>query len=245
MRFYSILILLILSSMTNIYSQTSSAKMICKNEAVPNGYVISGETISPECSGRAWIIRKRGQQATIDPNRLPTIAPSENGNKIISKDKGLRPDWVRYSTASGKYSISLPGAPHERTIDVPCRNQQVTLYTIMWTDNEVAYTALYGDLPVSIDDTNLVRLGFDLGRNKLLSKPGTHLISEKDFFYQKKYPARELTFQTMEGTIKLYAIVVRDRLYEVLIMSRTDSSKLDDADAKEVWKSFKIGPQGS
>ena len=61
----SLLPLLCLLS-TATYAQSSST-VLCKDLPVPEGFVISGETISDSCNGSAWIIkRKRGAPPTLD-----------------------------------------------------------------------------------------------------------------------------------------------------------------------------------
>ena len=49
------------------------SQVVCKGSAVPDGYVISGETVSDSCPGGAWIIRKkRRPQNSLDSFALNT-----------------------------------------------------------------------------------------------------------------------------------------------------------------------------
>jgi hypothetical protein len=52
----------------------NSSRVLCKGSPVPEGFVVSGETLSSSCNGTAWIIkRKPGAPSAL--NRFNSVAP--------------------------------------------------------------------------------------------------------------------------------------------------------------------------
>jgi hypothetical protein len=74
---------LLLVLTTTLYAQDS--QVICKDSAVPQGFVISGEAVSESCGGTGWLIkRRRGFSPGLDrfsvaaSNSLSEAAPNES-----------------------------------------------------------------------------------------------------------------------------------------------------------------------
>jgi hypothetical protein len=75
--------LLLLFLCTTTWAQNPN-RVVCKNSPVPEGFVISGETLSDSCHGSAWVIkRKTGAPPALDrfnsvaPERLSLAEPNE------------------------------------------------------------------------------------------------------------------------------------------------------------------------
>src|ERR1044072_1051728 len=60
------------------------ATVLCKGEPVPEGFVISGETLSDKCNGTAWIIKPRPGARPGSLDRFTTAL--ENDGEVTPKE---------------------------------------------------------------------------------------------------------------------------------------------------------------
>jgi hypothetical protein len=70
-----------------VISAQDRTQAVCKGSPVPDGFVISGETISSSCSGTAWIIKPRPGARGTTERQPPAIVSSSTG----SNEKEIAP----------------------------------------------------------------------------------------------------------------------------------------------------------
>lgn len=139
-----------------IFAQSRSS-VICKDQPVPEGYMISGETISTACTGTAWVIKPkpaarpagldRFTVAAANDDREPveTIAPGQcdqfaqtvrstyNFNPALMND-----DQVK--AQSGKLDVFWNQVRQSRTTLMPC------LRKALKEDNSGSFFAIDGSM---------------------------------------------------------------------------------------------------
>lgn len=55
---------------------TRGSFTVCKGHVIPDGYMISGETVLKQCPNHAWIIRSRGQRPPSLIDQLSMLSAS-------------------------------------------------------------------------------------------------------------------------------------------------------------------------
>jgi hypothetical protein len=133
----SILCVLCLAASVAVFGQTNST-VLCKDQPIPEGFTVSGETVSASCKGStAWVIKpKRGARgaeldrftvATANDSREPveTIAPGQcdQFEQTIRNTYNFNPALMasgQMQTQSGKLDVFWTQVRQSRTTLLPC-----------------------------------------------------------------------------------------------------------------------------
>ena len=137
------LLLLFLSSM--LLAQDRN-RVVCKGSPVPEGFVISGETLSDSCNGTAWIIkRKAGPPPSIDgfnsvapenvsmaePNETIAAGQCDSFQQTIKNTYNFNPAQMNdaeIKVQSGKLDLFWDKVRQSRANLVPCLRKALKEY---------------------------------------------------------------------------------------------------------------------
>jgi len=132
--------------------------------------------------------------------------------------------------------ILFPAKPKEITTK---GNKQFVLERM---EGKVALLLQANELPAKVDitDAMAVKQIADAGRTALVKAfKGAKLVSEKDFKFDKKYPARDIDVEVPAfGVYRVRFIVTPTHFYQVTVLGPKDYQ--DGEEAKKFMNSFKL-----
>ncbi len=145
MKVFKTLLFLLLLSITSLAQDRN--RVVCKGSPVPEGYIVSGETLSDSCNGTAWIIkRKAGAAPSLDsfnsvaPEKVSlaepneTIAPGQcdSFQQTIKTTYNFNPalmNEAEVKVQSGKLDLFWDKVRQSRATLLPCLRQALKEYT--------------------------------------------------------------------------------------------------------------------
>lgn len=119
-------------------SAQNSASVLCKSQPIPEGFVISGETLSDSCNGTAWVIKPRpgsrpagldrfnavaANAAIAEPNESIAPGQCDEFQQTIRATYNFNPaqmNSAQISAQSGKLDIFWNQVRQRRATLVPC-----------------------------------------------------------------------------------------------------------------------------
>lgn len=147
-----------------------------------------------------------------------------------------------FVSLEGRFSIALPQGIHSfrpLAVDSPAGKMRGDAY--LWTMKEGDYTASYVDAPQPMEDADSSARIFANIRNGstnwAASKNGK-IISDRLMEFDK-HPALEMKLEFPEGLLWQRFYVVSKRLYQVVLLLKTDQRTYEEV-AGKVIDSFKI-----
>lgn len=148
------------------------------------------------------------------------------------KDK----DWVKVAPEGGKCEILFPAKPTEKA-------QKDSTQVILERENgKVALMLQYNELPKQIDvgSADAVKVVLNGGRDGLKNAfKGSKIVSEKDFKFADKYPARDIDMEVPQlGIYRVRFILTGPKFYQVTVLGPKDY--MAGAESKKFWESFKL-----
>lgn len=145
-------------------------------------------------------------------------------------------EWVKIADKVAKFEVELPSKPKETL------NKTGKQLVVEREGGKVALFIAVTDLPKQIDtgDAPAVKLILDNGQAAAIKGfKGGKLLSEQDFKFGLKHPARDLDIQIPNlGTYRQRMILTPTRFYVVVAMGPEDYLK--GAEAKKFMQSFKV-----
>jgi hypothetical protein len=140
-----------------IFGQTPTT-VLCKGEPVPQGFVISGETLSDKCNGTAWLIKPRSGARAAGLDRFSTAlkndseaAPNENiapgqcnalqqmiRNTYNFNPANMNSDQIKNQSA--KLDVLWNAVRQSRTTLIPC------LRKALREDSSASFFAIDGSM---------------------------------------------------------------------------------------------------
>ncbi len=144
-----------------------------------------------------------------------------------------------FSSKDGGFSILLPGKPEfeTQTVDTEVGKILMNMYGV--ENKRMAYLISYSDY--NIEDIELIGVKeieeiLDGVRDGQVGDNGK-LISEKSIQLDN-YSGREIVFSNEEGTIRSRIFLVKNRLYQVLVVS--NDNKVNTEEVNKILNSFKL-----
>jgi hypothetical protein len=160
--------------------------------------------------------------------------------------------WKEFSSAEGKFSISLPGTPKPevRTMDTSIGKLTTHAFTLQ-TDFGVYYIS-YIDFPMSPTTPEENKEALDHSRDHAL-KEGTRLIVENDVS-MAGVVGRELLVENNKWIMRARYFFIKTRLYQIILTTlpnvvfknakpsanAADRTDLFEMVSKELFDSFKV-----
>jgi hypothetical protein len=160
--------------------------------------------------------------------------------------------WKEFSSAEGKFSISLPGTPtaEQRTMDTSIGKLTTHAFTLQ-TDFGVYYIA-YIDFPVGPETPEENKQALDYSREQAVSG-GVRLLVENDVTMAGAV-GRELLIAKNRWIMRARYFYVKKRLYQIILTSlphrvfkdgkpsanAADRTDLFEMVSKRLFDSFKV-----
>jgi hypothetical protein len=161
--------------------------------------------------------------------------------------------WKEFSSAEGKFSISLPGVPQAevRTMDTPIGKLTTHSFTLQ-TDLGV-YFISYTDFPVSPTTPAEKKAALDSASNQALKERGVRLIVENDVS-MAGVVGRELLVEKSNWIMRARYFFVQARAYQIIFTTapnaafksgKPSANAADRTDffemvSKKLFESFKV-----
>jgi hypothetical protein len=162
--------------------------------------------------------------------------------------------WKEFSSAEGRFSISLPGTPKAevRTLDAPIGKLSIHFFTLE-TDLGQYYID-YKDFPVAPTTPEEIKEALDSSRDKALAG-GARLLVENDVS-MAGVVARELLVQKGDFTLRARFFFVKSRSYQLILgtlpnvvfknakpsANAADRTDLFEMVSRKFFDSFKVTP---
>lgn len=130
--------------------------------------------------------------------------------------------FTEFVSEEGGFSVSMPGTPTEETQSIPTEAGDIEIHMFSIESGSTAYLVGYSDYPpdvIEIVDSDML---LDSARDGAVGDGA--LLSEKSITLGD-YPGRELTVETSDEGIMVYARVylVGNRLYQVVVSTGDDA----------------------
>jgi hypothetical protein len=171
---------------------------------------------------------------------------------VIATTVGLRTlltptqtTWQEFKSASGGFTVQMPGAPQEQTQSIASAAGPLDLHNFVVEDRSIAYIVSYLDFPsgaITASDSDALLDNAVDGS----VKSGSGTLKSKSSLALGEYPGRLAEFttaangQTPATTIRAHYFLVRTRLYQVLAVAPQDQLP---AEADTFLNSFKLFEQ--
>ncbi len=146
---------------------------------------------------------------------------------------------VIFSTREGKFSVTVPEKPTEKTNKIKTAAGEIDAYLFVIDMKDRAYIVTYNDYkPGTVDkDSDKVLAGVIKGNADSLK--GKVVSEEKITIGKKKHPGREIRIEFGEKQIyRARVFLVGDRLYQVVALGPDEFTK--SKPVEEYFKSFAI-----
>ena len=156
-------------------------------------------------------------------------------------------DWIIYSSAEGKYSVSYPGTPAEQTQKIPSVAGELTMYISILeggdTDDNIIYMAAYSEYPADKVNSDMSKESLERffkgaaegGARNMNGKVAS--ITEDGY---KGFPARlivsEIKLEDADFLCLQRIILVKNKVYVLQTITKPD--KKSNANGKKFFDSF-------
>lgn len=152
--------------------------------------------------------------------------------------------WKEFSSAEGRFSVLLPSVPTERVElhDSPVGKLEVHNFTLR---TFAEYGVMYVEYPPNIEEEGNVRAFLDNIRDGGVRRVKGTVLEEKDISLGG-HPGRYMLVRIGDGyTLRAKTFVVKNRLYQVIIITRDKDApegiiKFHEETAAKFLDSFKL-----
>lgn len=147
--------------------------------------------------------------------------------------------WSTFTSAAGKFSVSMPGTPKEQKMEVPSPIGAIQFYLFTGRDRNYEFVASYNDYPASVVSQGNVEKMLDGARDGAVGNINGKLQSEKKITL-KNFPGREIHVLTPDGkaALKYRIYLVGNRLYQVGIVSTNPFQETEKTN--QFFESFSV-----
>lgn len=162
---------------------------------------------------------------------------------------GFAPDWVKFTSEKGAFSVQLPGQPEESEQAVKTDIGELSLRIFSYetdkndVDNNIVYMIMSTDYPessgISSDAKERIPTMFRNAVDGGVKNVNGKLLSEKDITL-KGFPGRQykLAFQEGEGIISGRFYLVKNRMY--MVQAIVMKAKENDPSVLKFLNSFSV-----
>lgn len=151
---------------------------------------------------------------------------------------GKQPAWTTYQSASGKYSVDMPGKVTTKVQPVNTAAGNLNMYMAFVDQGAKAWMCIYNDYPSAGNPDKVLEGAFN---GQTGSRPGLKVISKRKVTIQGQ-PAIEAEFSFGTGgqsTNTISRLIVRGkRLYQQMAINV--GGMVDKTMAARFFKSFKL-----
>jgi hypothetical protein len=123
------------------------------------------------------------------------------------------PEMQVFTSASGGFSISMPGTPKETVQNIDSAAGPLELHQFLVEDGNVAYIVMYNDYPNTPDNQEAF---FNKVRDGGMNAVHGNLRKEKAIARQG-YPGRAFDIETSDTLLLQDVYLVGKRLYQVIL----------------------------
>jgi len=124
--------------------------------------------------------------------------------------------WKEFSSAAGRFKVTLPGKPTEATNTIKSRVGKIERHTFTLGVGFAAYLVSYSDFPVSLTEPSQVKEFLDhMHEGEVASSQG-NLLSMTEIELDG-YPGREFIAETPNSTYRMRYYLVGRRFYQIAI----------------------------
>jgi hypothetical protein len=147
---------------------------------------------------------------------------------------------VDFASKTGKFSVTLPEKPAEKTSKVPTDLGKLELHIFIVDQKDRAFLVTYSDYPPKTVGDNAEKLLAGVIEGNAKSLKGKVLSDEKITIGKGKYPGREVRIEMPDkkGLYRARIYIVGDRLYQVVALGPDEFAKSKAVD--DYMKSFTI-----
>ena len=127
--------------------------------------------------------------------------------------------WQPFTSAAGRFTVSLPGTPEASTQDLETMSGLLTAHSYRLTTPVALFVVMYGELPVNTAELRSAEIEamLDAGRDRLLAEGEGRLLREASTRIAGR-PARDLLVAEGDfGLLHVRATVIGRRFYTVMI----------------------------
>lgn len=154
---------------------------------------------------------------------------------------GCLQSWKEFSSAEGRYTVLMPGAPTEKTQNLKTPVGDLSMHGAFLDHNHSGYLVMYNDFPEAFAQAAAQgSAALTDSRDSLVEGSHGKLVGDQAITLMGKYPGREIQMEMPDGTRALRArmYLVKNRMYRVVITALKDD--LFTKDANKFMESFKI-----
>jgi hypothetical protein len=158
------------------------------------------------------------------------------------KDKDKN-GWKEFTNKDGGFAVSMPGTPVERKeedLRTPSGPIELHIFEVESKKDETAYLVIYCELPEAAFKNSTDEKRLDYARKRAVTASKGKLKSEKKIKVGD-HAGRDLQFEVEgKGLVWQRLIVVKDKLYQLLVAGPKE--KVLSKDADKFLQSFKLKP---
>jgi serine/threonine-protein kinase len=148
--------------------------------------------------------------------------------------------WEEYSSQEGNFSALMPGTPQYKKQPIQTAAGAIDMHMFSREfGNSSAYIIMYADYPQSVTSVPADKL-LDGARDGAVGNSKGKLVQESGLILDGGHPGRELTVDMDgKGRMKLRLFMVRQRLYQVMVLGSNPEFIESEANTKYLT-SFKL-----
>lgn len=143
--------------------------------------------------------------------------------------------WQEFSSAEGGFKVRFPSTPKKIALEIETHFGKSPITQFQAMTSTGAYIASYLDFPAPVTDPVELKLRYDNGQERLLSKPGKKLLAENEF-QVGTHVGREIVVEDEMFTTFHRMLVVEQRLFQMLVLTTNKYSKATTAGKAEIRK---------
>jgi hypothetical protein len=150
-----------------------------------------------------------------------------------------QPEFKEFASVEGKFTVSLPGTPEEKT--EPVAGTTMTIYFLVVGAR--AYAVSFMELPIPDDEPEeMVQTRLDDGRDGMLRNVNATLVTSSNITLAGKHPGRDVVGQLSDnrGMVRSKIYLSGKRHYQVLVMG--PKSFVESAEATRFLDSLALTP---
>jgi hypothetical protein len=135
-------------------------------------------------------------------------------------------EWKKYDVADGNFAVLFPTPPTTQKTTENLEGEQIEVTLVMSEMGAVAYGVMYCDFPGGNVFSDSPQDLFDSVQADLVKEHPGAIVSTKKVSLDR-FTGREIQLATSDGIRFLRLFFVRFRLFQVLAVVPTESSRVD------------------
>jgi len=152
--------------------------------------------------------------------------------------------WHEFVSSEGRFSVLMPGTPRSDSVVISTTSGPLNYHRFSAQEDSVGYILTYTDLSDEALKATSPTILMDDTRQGVISSSKGRLVSEQEVSLEGN-PGRDIRIEIPEnadlpegGSIRVRLYLVRNRLYQLAIFSRSDGAF--DRSVSTFLTSFKL-----